>query len=72
MTTSVYYIIAVLCTILWAFGFFTHLIGDYIHLLLIAAFVLILMNIVRQDTGASDEEKKPDTNENKNNQQLTN
>ncbi len=43
------YILAVIFIILWVVGFFTHLAGSYVHLLLVAAFILILLNIFNED-----------------------
>jgi hypothetical protein len=47
--TVLNYILAILLTVFWAVGFFSHLADDYIHLFLITAFVLMLLNIFRHD-----------------------
>ncbi|MES2762642.1 MAG: DUF5670 family protein [Bacteroidota bacterium] len=43
------YILAVLLTVLWVIGFFTHVAGYAIHFLLIGALALILANVVLYD-----------------------
>ena len=51
------YIAAVVFTVLWAVGFFTHLVGAAIHILLIAAFALILINILYNDNNPNPKNK---------------
>ena len=43
------YIVAVLFTILWAVGFFMQAVGPVVHILLLASFALILINILHND-----------------------
>jgi hypothetical protein len=40
------YILAVILTVLWVIGFFTHVAGYAIHLLLLGALTLILLNVI--------------------------
>ncbi|PBQ32874.1 hypothetical protein CNR22_14195 [Sphingobacteriaceae bacterium] len=46
---AINYIVAVLFTIFWAVGFFTSMVGPVVHILLLAAFALILINILHND-----------------------
>jgi Family of unknown function (DUF5670) len=39
--------IVVILVVLWALGLFTHVAGGLIHLLLVVAVVLILVNLIR-------------------------
>lgn len=39
--------IAIILVVLWALGFFTHVAGGLIHLLLVIAVVLIIFNVIR-------------------------
>jgi len=47
--TAFNYIAAIVFTIFWVIGFFTHILGPSVHILLIAAFALILINILFND-----------------------
>jgi hypothetical protein len=39
--------IAVILIVLWALGLFTHVAGGLIHLLLVIALIVIVINLVR-------------------------
>ena len=39
--------IAVILIVLWALGFFTHVAGGLIHILLVVAIIVIVVNLVR-------------------------
>ncbi len=43
------YILSVILTVLWVIGFFTHVAGYAVHLLLLAALTLILVNVILYD-----------------------
>ncbi len=49
------YIIALILTVLWVVGFFTHVAGLSIHFLLAGAFTLILINVIDDDINKSSE-----------------
>ena len=40
--------IAIVLIVLWALGFFTHVAGGLIHLLLVVGVILIVLNLVRR------------------------
>jgi hypothetical protein len=40
--------IAVVLVVLWALGFFTHVAGGLIHVLLVIAVIMIVLNLVRR------------------------
>jgi hypothetical protein len=40
--------IAIVLIVLWALGFFTHVAGGLIHLLLVVAIIMIVLNLVRR------------------------
>lgn len=44
---NILYIIAVLLIIGWAIGFFAYSAGSVIHLLLVIAIIVILLNIIQ-------------------------
>jgi hypothetical protein len=39
--------IAIVLILLWALGFFTHVAGGLIHVLLVVAVIVIVLNLVR-------------------------
>jgi len=53
---NVNYILAVILIVLWVIGFFTHFGGHSIHLLLVGAFTLILINVINDDSTNSPEQ----------------
>jgi hypothetical protein len=40
--------IAVILIVLWALGLFTHVAGGLIHVLLVVAVIVIILNLVRR------------------------
>ena len=41
------YTIAVILVVIWAIGFFAYSVGKLIHLLLVAAIVVLLLRVIR-------------------------
>jgi len=46
-TISMLWTIAVILIVLWALGLFTHVAGGLIHLLLVVAIIVIVVNLIR-------------------------
>ena len=44
---SILYIVAVILLIGWAIGFFAYSLGSVIHILLVIAVIVILLNIIQ-------------------------
>ena len=49
MMRSILYVIALLLVIGWAVGFFAYSAGGLIHILLVIAVIVILLNIIKGD-----------------------
>jgi Family of unknown function (DUF5670) len=46
-TKTMLWTIAVILIVLWALGLFTHVAGGLIHLLLVVAIIVIVVNLIR-------------------------
>lgn len=55
---AVNYIVAVVFAILWVIGFFARIAGPAIHILLAAAFALILINILHNNNNSNTKNKQ--------------
>ena len=47
---SILYIIAVILVIGWAIGFFLAAAGSLIHILLVLAFIMVVLGLIRRPT----------------------
>ena len=51
--------IAIVLIVLWALGFFTHVAGGLIHVLLVVAVIMIVLNLVRRGGAGGQIEFRP-------------
>lgn len=54
---NINYIVSFFLVTLWAVGYFKHFAGVLIHILLIVAFNLILINIISENTNYTNKSK---------------